>query len=128
SRAERQRLIEGLPGTAHTIVVDGLPRSPRPDPLSRAAAAAAIPLSSLGWADLLPVGLDAAWPGAAGAYLSGLTRVGPRDGRSQLYGDFASDAIGTGDAPFQSYRVGAQLGGAGAGDSAQYLVGFEYER
>jgi hypothetical protein len=47
-----------------------------------------------------------------------------------LFGDGSSDALGAGGdaAPYQSYRVGGQIGGSLAGDTSQFILGAEYQR
>ncbi|MGH7504550.1 MAG: carboxypeptidase regulatory-like domain-containing protein, partial [Longimicrobiales bacterium] len=130
SRAGPLLEVEGLPAAAHAFIVDGVPLMDRPGRLARSAALSALGLTSLGFAKLDVEGLDPELPGASGAHFSGLTVRGSRQVGVYAYGDYAGDALAAAEnaAPFQSYRAGGQLSGAIVGDTAQFIIGGEYQR
>lgn len=127
---------EGLPGWLSGLVLDGIrftaARHPGlgTDPL----AAALIPLSALGGAELVTNGADAEWSGAAGGYLSAYTRRSPNRLQARVFADWSGDAVSdskyfdTGTISNSTWRGGIQVGGPVIRDTAHFVVGVEAQR
>ncbi len=123
--------LEGLPASAHVLLVDGLPFAKRPRAFGTYTRLASMPLSFF-TATAVSSGLsDVEYPGQSGSVISAHTRSGGPTTVFRAYGDFGSDALATssGDiAAFQSYRAGGLLSGPLAEDTANFAIGIDYTR
>lgn len=128
SRAGPLGDVEGLPASMTTLVVDGIPAALRPRELGTYVRSASLPLSSFDLVELVTDAADVEWPASGGSLLTALTRQGSKQLASQLFGDWAGDALGSAaDAPpFLNYRIGGQVGGPVVPDTAHFIVGAEY--
>jgi hypothetical protein len=127
SRAGERRDFEGLPARFDVYSVDGLPRAER-TALAQRLSAASIRNPFLSFAELIADPVDVERPAGLGGLFAGITRLGTGGTSGHVYGDWSGDALGASDAaPAQSYRAGAEIGGAFA-DSARYLIQAEFAR
>jgi hypothetical protein len=128
SRAGPALDVEGLPASMTTLVVDGVPSLQPGGEIGTIARTSGLALSNFDLVDLLTVAPDVEWPGAAAAYITAFTRQGSPRPSGQLFGDWSGDALGgaSSAAPFQSYRVGGQIGGSISGDTAHFMLGAEF--
>lgn len=117
--------VEGLPSSLSAVSMDGvgvplLGRSLTPD---AALPSLLFPIRAAAQAELIAGRQDVEWPSVAGGVLALTSRSGSRGLDASLDGDWSSDVIGIDEGPERmSWRAGATVGGALAGDSAHVWV------
>lgn len=125
----------GLPQNYSRFFVDGLDEAflRHPGAPGEPAAAPLFPRNALMNVLALDNGFDLEWEGAAGSLLSAQTRVGSSRLTFRPYLTLASSGLGgetehnPGDSSATSFQAGAVLSGALVRDTAQFLIGFNFE-
>lgn len=125
----------GLPQSFTYLFVDGLEETflRHPGSLAEPASTPLFPRNSLAGVSALENSFDIEWDGAPGAILAAQSRGGSHGFRFRPYLSFSSAALGgkaadnPGDSSGTSIQGGAVVSGSLSGDSAQYLLGFNYE-
>jgi hypothetical protein len=119
----------GLPPEFTTIMVNGVPNATRPRGYGLGTVAHALPNAAFELAHLLLIAPDVEWHPATARVMAFGKHGGTRT-RFSGWGEWAGDALSgaTDVAPFNALRAGGVVGGALAGDTANFLIGFEYAR
>lgn len=118
---------EGMPAGYTVAILDGIPLAMRPRAQGIHHSAELIPLPSLAQAHVLFQAPDVEWyPGAGRVY--GLTDTGTSDLRFAGWGEYSGSALSsaTDAESFSNLRIGAAISGPIVGDTASYMIGFEY--
>ncbi|MEP7324729.1 MAG: TonB-dependent receptor, partial [Gemmatimonadota bacterium] len=125
----------GLPQSFSYFFVDGLEETflRHPGSIAEPASAPLFPRNSLAGVTGYENTFDIEWSGAPGSTLAAQSRGGSHRFRFRPYLTFSSAALGgksadnPADSSGTSIQGGAILSGSMASDSAQYLLGFNYE-
>jgi len=127
---------EGLPTRLSGFMLDRVPYAPARHPalMHDDGQGAALPLSSVGGAELVTGEGDVEWSELAGARFAGELRRGGRRGRIGGFAEGSTDALSTSDhfdtgsVPHQTWRAGLFASGPIVRDTAFFAVGVEYQR
>ncbi|MGH7674930.1 MAG: TonB-dependent receptor domain-containing protein, partial [Gemmatimonadales bacterium] len=127
---------EGLAARLGGFTIQRVPFAPARHPglMHGDGDGAALPLSSLGWAELVTGEGDVEWSELAGARVAGELRRGASRGHIGGFGESSTDALSssrvfdTGAAPHETWRLGLLASGPIVRDTAFFAVGVDYQR
>ncbi len=127
---------EGLATRLGGFMIQRVPFAPARHPglMHSDGEGAVLPLSSLGWAELVTGEGDVEWSELAGARLAGELRRGGSRGQIGGFAEGSTDALSsskyfdTGAAAQQTWRLGLLASGPIVRDTAFFAVGVDYQR
>ncbi len=126
---------EGLATRLGEFMIQRVPFAPARHPglMHSDGEGAVLPLSSLGWAELVTGEGDVEWSELAGSRMAGELRRGGSRGQMGGFAEGSTDALSsskyfdTGAAPHQTWRLGLLASGPIVRDTAFFAVGVDYQ-